>query len=489
MDAILLLGLLIPPLIAALAALVQPRAIGRAAWFNAATMPLSVAAAAVIALKSAGGAPPLELGRFWRMDALSALLALLISAVAALASWLGPGLAIARTAADGAAAEARSFRIYANLFAATMLLAVSTSNLGVMWVAVEATTVTSALLIAIRRTKASVEASWKYLLIGSVGIALAFTGTVLAFVDYTSTGGNVQTALNWTTLLAAAPSLHPEVARLAFVFLLVGFGTKAGLVPMHTWLPDAHSEAPAALSGMMSGVLLAVALYALARWKVIIDTALGSAFADTLMLIVAVLTILVGSVSLVTQSHYKRLLAYSSVEHIGLACFGLALGPLGTFAALLHLTCHALAKSTAFLLSGRVLERYRTHAIASAPGLLVAMPGTGGLFAAGVLALVGLPPFGLFLSEVLIVRAGWTSGHVVLTGMVLILMLVAFGSLVHHLQQMLFGQVPIGVATGESSSLSLAVLAVPLVVLAWIGTAMPSGLHLLLTRAAAVLSP
>src|SRR5207244_1971988 len=146
-------------------------------------------------------------------------------------------------------------------------------------------------------------ASWKYLLIGSVGIALALTGTVLAFVDYTSTGGNLQTALNWTTLLAAAPLLHHEVARLAFVFLLVGFGTKAGLVPMHTWLPDAHAEAPAPLSAMMSGVLLAVALYALARWKVIIDIAVGSSFADTLLLVVAFVTILVGSVSLVTQSH------------------------------------------------------------------------------------------------------------------------------------------------------------------------------------------
>lgn len=479
--------LLAPPIVSAVAALALRRSPRLTAWINAVSMPITVAAAAGIAWHVTSADAALTAGRFWRFDALSALLALLVSVVATLASWLGPGLR--GSSAEGSDAETRSFRIYANLFAATMLVAVSTSNLGIMWVAVEATTVTSALLIPVRRTKASVEASWKYLLIGSVGIALAFTGTVLAFVDYASTGGSVDDALNWTTLLAAAPSLHDEVARLAFVFLLVGFGTKAGLVPMHTWLPDAHSEAPAPLSAMMSGVLLAVALYALARWKVIIDVAVGSGFADTLVLTVAVVTILVGSVSLVTQSHYKRLLAYSSIEHTGLACFGLALGPLGVFAALLHLTSHALAKSTAFLLSGRVLERYRTHDIASTPGLLTALPATGGLFAAGVLALVGLPPFGLFLSEVLLVRAGWASGHVAVTGLVLVLILVTFASLVQHLHQMLFGAVPHGVPVGERSMWPFAILAAPLVALAWIGTAMPAGLHLLLTRAAEVLRP
>jgi hydrogenase-4 component F len=386
-------------------------------------------------------------------------------------------------------AEARAFRIYTNLFALTMLMAVSTSNLGVMWVAVEATTVTSALLIPVHRTKGSVEASWKYLLIGSVGIALAFTGTVLAFVDYTSTGGSLQTALNWTTLLKAAPLLHHEVARLAFVFLLVGFGTKAGLVPMHTWLPDAHSEAPAPLSAMMSGVLLAVALYAVARWKIIIDVAVGPGFTDTMLLIIAIATILVGTISLVTQTHYKRLLAYSSIEHTGLACFGLALGPLGVFAALLHLTSHALAKSTAFLLSGRVLERYGTHEISGASGLLTSAPATGGLFATGVLALVGLPPFGLFVSEVLLVQAGWSSGHVLLTGLVVVLMLVAFGSLIHHLQQMLFGPLPSGVKVGERFGWSIALLALPLTALAWIGTMMPASLYSLLIQAAGILRP
>jgi hydrogenase-4 component F len=421
-------------------------------------------------------------GHLWRVDALSALLATLIAGVATLACWIGPGL-------SSNASETRAFRFYANLFAATMLVAVTTSNLGVMWVAIEATTVTSALLIPVHRTKASVEASWKYLFIGSVGIALAFTGTVLAFVDFSTTGGVADNALNWTTLLAAAPTLHPEVTRVAFVFLLVGFGTKAGLAPMHTWLPDAHSEAPAPLSAMMSGVLLAVALYALARWKVIIDASLGSPFTDTLLLVIAIPTIVIGSLSLVTQSQYKRLLAYSSIEHIGLACFGLALGPLGIFAALLHVTGHALAKSTAFLLSGRVLARYGTQDMDHARGLLTALPGTGALFALGVLALVGLPPFSLFASEVLLIRAGWSSGHHALTAVVLVFLLIAFASLVHQAQRMLLGRVPNDVVRGEPVSLSLVLLAVPLVALAWIGAMLPASLTALLTHATEVLHP
>ncbi len=379
--------------------------------------------------------------------------------------------------------------MYVNLFTVTMLAAVTTNNLGVMWVAIEASTVASALLIPLGRRRAAIEASWRYLLIGSVGIALAFTGTVLAFVDFSSTGMSAEAALNWPALLAAAPALHPEVARLAFVFLLVGFGTKAGLAPMHTWLPDAHAEAPAPLSAMMSGVMLAVALYALGRWKAVIDAALGYGFADSLMLIVGVVTLIVGTVSLVTQRDYKHVLAYSSIEHTGLACFGFALGPAGTFAALFHITGHALAKSTAFLLSGRVVDRYRTHLIAGSPGLMQAIPVTGGLFAASVLALAGLPPFSLFLSEILLVRAGWLAGHPVLTGVVLVLLLLAFGSLLQHLHHMLFGEPPPEIARGERVSAPLMLLVVPLVALVWLGVALPASVSSLFTLAAEVLRP
>ena len=217
----------------------------------------------------AGEVPTWGPGEILRVDALSALLALCVTFVAALAAWLGPGLG-ADEGLDGA--RVRRFRIFANLFAFTMLAAVTTNNVAVMWVAIEATTITSAVLIPLHVTKASVEASWKYILIGSVGIALAFVGTVLAYFDFVSLAGAHGSALlNWTVLRAEAGAMHPQVIQLAFVFILIGYGTKAGLAPMHTWLPDAHSEAPAPLSAMMSGVLLAVALYAILRWKAVVE--------------------------------------------------------------------------------------------------------------------------------------------------------------------------------------------------------------------------
>ena len=486
MDLIVVLALLTPPFAAGVLALVLRRAPARVAWLNVLTMPVSLIAAGAIAVRLATGGTPVMVGEVWRIDALSALLAVLIASVATLAVALGPGSGREEHARD---AEIRTFRIYVNLFAFTMLVAVSTVNLGLMWVAIEATTVTSALLIPLHRTKASVDASWKYLLIGSVGIALAFTGTVLAYVDVAATGVDINVALHWTALREAGTALHPQVARLAFVFLLVGFGTKAGLAPTHTWLPDAHSEAPSPLSAMMSGVLLAVALYAVARWKVIVDVAVGSVFTDSLLIVVGLATLAVGSLSLLSQTHFKRLLAFSSIEHMGLACFGLALGPLGTFAALLHLTGHALAKSTTFLLSGRVLHRFGSGTISATRGLLATAPKTAVLIAAGMFALGGLPPFGLFLSEILIVKAGWAAGHPLLTTAVLILLLIAFGSLLVQLHRMLFGEPPTGIAQGERASGAVLLLSVPVVLLAWLGLSIPAPLQMLLSKAVMVIRP
>jgi hydrogenase-4 component F len=259
------------------------------------------------------------------------------------------------------------------------------------------------------------------ILIGSVGMALAFAGTVLAYFDFVSLLGRRQDALNWTLLMHVAPSLHADVLRLAFVFLVVGYGTKAGLAPMHTWLPDAHSEAPAPLSAMMSGVLLAVAQYAIIRWKAVVDAAGGPAFTNQVLMALALVSIAVGALSLVRQQNYKRLLAYSSVEHSGLICLGLTFGPAGVFASLLHLLNHALAKSTSFLLAGRILACSQSAEVDRVSGLMRTMLGTGALIAAGLLALMGLPPFGLFVSEFLLFRAGFISGHVLATSAAMVL--------------------------------------------------------------------
>jgi hydrogenase-4 component F len=313
---------------------------------------------------------------------------------------------------------------------------------------------------------------------------------VLAYFDFVSTAGELPGALNWTVLRGAAPSLHRELMELAFAFILIGYGTKAGLAPMHTWLPDAHSEAPAPMSAMMSGVLLAVAMYAVARWKAVVDAALGSAsFTSSLLLAAGLLSVLIGAASLVIQRHYKRMLAYSSVEHIGLVSVGLGLGPLGTFAALLHLVNHAVAKSMAFLLAGRILHRYNTTEIAGVSGLLRVMPWTGTLFALGILALIGLPPFGLFISEFLLIRAAVVTGHVWVAALALLLVLVAFVSLLNHLNRMLYGPVPEGVPVGERRGWRVTVLAGCVIVSVVLGLVLPWPVAALIDRTVSIVTP
>src|SRR5215468_7997493 len=370
------LALVGAPLAAALAAaLVRPyhRGVGAA---GALLSTLSLfAALRLTGQVLAGAAPTWGPSDMMRVDALSALLAVCVAFVAALASWLGPGLGRDE---HYTSAQARRFRIFSGLFAFTMLIAVTANNVAIMWVAVEATTIASALLIPLHVSKASVEASWKYILIGSVGIALAFVGTVLGYFDYVHLAGERESALNWTSLIAAAPSMHPRVMALSFVFIVIGYGTKAGLAPMHTWLPDAHSEAPAPVSALMSGVLLAVGVYAILRFKPAVDAAAGAGFARGIMLTLGVLSVAVAAAFLWTSPNYKRMLAYSSVEHIGLVCLGLGFGgTVGTAGALLHIANHALAKSIGFLLTGRIRASYGSAEIAAVGGLLQGMPRTG----------------------------------------------------------------------------------------------------------------
>ena len=475
-----LLLLLTPPMVsAALAALVRPyrRVVG---WANAILALVSVGSALALWREVlVGRVVTSGPGELLRVDALSALLAFGVSVVGALAAWLGPGLGGEE---DYDAAEIRRFRIFVNLFTFTMLFAVSTNNVGFMWIAIEATTITSAVLIPLHLSKASVEASWKYILLSSVGIALAFAGTVLAYVDFVTIVGRQDEALNWPVLVAAAPLLDPEVMRLAFVFVLVGYGTKAGLAPMHTWLPDAHAEAPAPLSAMMSGVLLAVALYAVIRWEAVANAALGAAFTDRFLLGLGLLSLGLAAFSLVRQHNYKRLLAYSSIEHTGLVCVGLGLGPLGTFAAMLHLLNHTLAKSMLFFLSGRVLQRYRTTQIGGVAGLLRTMPATGGLFAAGLLALAGLPPFGIFISEFALLRAGFAAGRFWTMGLVLVLLTVAFVGVIAHLNRMLYGVPSSEVPRGEPSRWPLVPLTLCLAALVVLGLAIPPPLERLIAE-------
>jgi hydrogenase-4 component F len=251
---------------------------------------------------------------------------------------------------------------------------------------------------------------------------------------------------------------------------------------MHTWLPDAHSEAPSALSAMMSGVLLAVALYAIVRWRAVVTAAVGPEFPNRLLIGLGLLSLAIAALSLVIQRQYKRLLAYSSIEHTGLVCLGLALGPLGVFASVLHLVNHTLAKSMMFFVSGRILDRYGSPEIGRVSGLLSVMPWTGGLFAAGMIALLGLPPFGMFLSKFTLVRAGFADGQGWLMAAVLGLLAVAFVSLLAHLNRMLYGPAPAGIRRGEDRGWAVVPLVACVAMLLVLGFAVPAPMTELLDR-------
>jgi hydrogenase-4 component F len=414
-------------------------------------------------------------GDFLRADGLSAVLILVITGVAWISFWFGVGYLHRAMAAEHLDdVLLRRYYILMHLFVFTMLLAVVSNNVGVMWVAVEATTITSAFLVGLQHSKSSLEASWKYILIGSVGIALAFIGTVLGYFNFVQRVGQTEYALNWTVLVLVAGKLNGDVLRLCFIFILIGYGTKAGLAPMYTWLPDAHSEAPAPVSSMMSGSLLAVALYAILRWKVVVDARLGPEYSNRVLLLIGTLSVALAAVLLIRQANYKRMLAYSSVEHMGLMCLGIGLGPLGTFAAVVHMLNHAAGKSMMFLLSGNILHHYGTTRISSVKGVLAAMPWSGGLFLLGGLALLGMPPFGIFVSEILLFRAGLVAGHPWVVGLVILLLLLIFISFLGHMNRMLYGVPPAGILRGESQEPTLVPLALNVAALVVLGLMIPS---------------
>jgi hydrogenase-4 component F len=486
--------LLLPPVLAALVALAVKPYRAFVGWTSALLSLLPLGAALTFAQRAiAGGEPPamglvlgaLKLKDVLRADSFSALLTLCVTAVASLALWLGPGLGRDTYYAPR---QLRRYHVALNLFIAAMLLAVSTNNVGIMWIAIEATTIFSAFIIPLELTEASVEASWKYILIGSVGIALAFAGTVLAYFDFVALSGRAEDALNWTVLLASAPALHPEVMRLAFIFLLIGYGTKAGIAPMHTWKPDAYGEAPPPLSALMSSALFAVAMYAVVRWKVVADATLGGGYTDNLLLALGLLSLVIAAFSVVLATNYKRMLAYSSIEHTGLICMGLGLGPLGSFAAVLHLVNHTAAKSLMFFLVGHIERKYDSPLIANVRGLLKAMPWTGGLFAATLLILIGLPPGGIFISEFALFRAGFALDHPWLMGAALALLTIIFVSFIQHLNLMLYGTPVAGVVPGEVSGWRIAPLFLGVAVLVVLGLSLPTPLAILLNQTVAIVA-
>jgi len=325
------------------------------------------------------------------------------------------------------------------LFSFTMLLGFTTNNLGIIWVAMEAATLTTVLLVSVYRTPASLEAAWKYFILCGVGIAQALFGTILVYMAADKVLGAEHATLLWTNLSDIKDQLDPTIMSLAFVFLLIGYGTKIGLVPLHSWLPDAHAEGPTPVSAVLSGLLLNVAMYAVLRCKVLTDGALGTQMAGQLMMGFGLLSVVVAAFFLSRQKDVKRMFSYSSIEHMGLITFAFGMGgPVANFAGLLHMTVHSLVKSAIFFTVGHATQKAGTQLMSEIRGLIKVNPTVGWGLMLGVMAILGMPPFGVFASEFLILTTAmreqpWATPFLFLA------LGVAFASMLIRVLPMVFG--------------------------------------------------
>jgi hydrogenase-4 component F len=337
--------------------------------------------------------------------------------------------------------QLRLFHGMYQLFIATMLIALTTNNLGLLWVAMEAATLSTVLLVTLYRTPASLEAGWKYFILCGVGIAQALFGTILLyFAAEKVLGSEGVSALLWTHLNGVKGQLEPAVLSLAFVFLLVGYGTKVGLAPLHNWLPDAHAEGPTPISAVLSGLLLNVAIYAVVRCKVLVEGALQSALPSNMLMGFGLLSVVVGSFLLWRQRDIKRLFAYSSIEHMGIVTFAFGMGgPVANFAALLHMTVHSLTKSAIFFAVGHAVQKAGTQMMEDIRGLMTISPAIGWGLMIGTLAILGIPPFGVFASEFLILTTAMQQQPWA-TPILLMSLGVAFAAIFSRLQPMVFGE-------------------------------------------------
>jgi hydrogenase-4 component F len=419
-------------------------AIGERAWasrVNVAVSLLTWLASIALTARVITDGPMLVAGKLFFVDPFNVFLVALTAFVGfTTAIFSRPYMQIEQDHGRLTPARLRLYHSMYQVFNFTMLLALLTNNMGILWVALEAATLATVLLVSLYRTPASLEAAWKYFILCGVGIAQALFGTILLYFAAERLLGAEGGALLWTELNGVKGQLEPTVLSLAFVFLLVGYGTKVGLVPLHNWLPDAHAEGPTPVSAVLSGLLLNVALYAVIRCKVLVEGSLQTSFARELLMGFGLLSVVVAAFLLSRQKDVKRLFAYSSIEHMGIITFAFGMGgPIASFAGLLHMTVHSLTKSAIFFAVGHAAQKAGTQLIDGIRGMITVSPMIGWGLALGSLAILGMPPFGVFASEFLILTSAmreypWT------TPFLLVGLGVAFAAVFSKVQPMVFGE-------------------------------------------------
>ena len=437
------------------------------------------------------GAAGTAWGEFRRADAWSAWMTLLIGIVS-LASSIYAVPYFRRDLAEGIVTERRfrQFYVLSPFFTFGMVLVVLANSLGVMWIAVEAVALSSVLLVALYNRRTSLEAAWKYVILGGLGLVLALFGTILTYAAAIGkTGEATMPSFNWSRLLAQAPQLDHHLMTLAFVFVLVGYGTKAGLAPMHTWLPDAHSEAPSPTSAMLSGVSLKIAIYALLRFHILATACLGSGLTRNLLLGFGLGSMLLAGPFILVQKNLKRMLAYSSLEHVGLICAAIGMNaPLTVFGALLHMGYHSLAKPVLFFAAGNIQQQYHTLDFRRiGGGLARTMPVTALLLGLAAVAVSGLPPFGLFVSELTVISAGFTAHYVWVGIIMLAALIVVFCGLLNKIAGLLLGKGDGGPARESVSAGRVLAMSLPLGTLLLFSAWLPGSLRQLMEQASGII--
>ncbi|MCB2124475.1 MAG: hydrogenase 4 subunit F [Rhodobacteraceae bacterium] len=405
------------------------------AWLNVATSFMTFAAAAGLLVLDR---PPA--GDFLQVDDLNIVFIVLntfvgFTAAFFSASYIGHELEIGRVTP----ANLRFYHAMYQMMMFGMNLALLSNNIGLMWVAIELATLTTVLMVGLYRTHEALEAAWKYFILGSVGIALALFGTILVYVAAQPVLGEGMPSMVWSNLIAAAPRFDPAMLNVAFVFLLVGYGTKVGLAPFHAWLPDAHAEGPTPISAVLSGLLLNVALYALLRFKLLMAANETAVAPGPLMIALGLLSLVFAALMLYHRRDIKRLFAYSSIEHMGIIVFAFGIGgPLANFAGLLHMVMHSLTKSAIFFAVGNVTQIKGTQKLADIRGLTQSHPVLGWGLVLAVLSIAGMPPSGVFMSEFLVVTTSFA--RMPALALILVLgLLLAFGALLMRLSGIAFG--------------------------------------------------
>jgi hydrogenase-4 component F len=408
---------------------------------NVAASFCTLVAAAALTVRVISAGPMLVLDRLFFVDPFNVFLVALTAFVGFTTSLFSrPYMRIERAHGRLSTGRLRLYHSMYQLFNFTMLLALLTNNMGILWVALEGATLATVLLVSLYRTPASLEAAWKYFILCGVGIAQALFGTILLYFAAEKVLGAGGGALLWTELNNVKGGLEPTVLSLAFVFLLVGYGTKVGLVPLHNWLPDAHAEGPTPVSAVLSGLLLNVALYAVVRCKVLVEASAQTSFAKELMMGFGLLSVVVAAFLLSRQKDIKRLFAYSSIEHMGIITFAFGMGgPIANFAAMLHMTVHSLTKSAIFFAVGHATQKAGTPLMDGIRGLITLSPMIGWALALGSLAILGMPPFGVFASEFLILTTAMRDQPWA-TPFLLIALAVAFAAVFSKVQPMVFGE-------------------------------------------------